>query len=249
MRIVIAILGVLGLATAAHAEFEFLEQDRSVSAIVTVDLIDYPVPGQETHLRDEQRRTASDFGLFDESVTASLTTGVLGARQQRGNDRNYLQSQIPPGPREVGQYSESPQVNSAIAQRVTQILFRIDSPIFLQIHTEILDPPTYIVPGDIFESGSVMLSLTGPNLAIIHLPTTELINGRPDTVLPTIMDELRVVEPGDYVLNVDAAYAGRGAWRDVFYDVRLTATPIPEPRSVLSAACRVNSAILENNQG
>ena len=85
---------------------------------------------------------------------------------------------------------------------------------------------------ELLESGDVSFSLTGPNLSIIVPPTTGTVFDNIPPPMPNVIDEVHLVGTGDYLLDVFAEYGGRGAWTDVYYDVRITTTPIPEPDSL-----------------
>ena len=130
------------------------------------------------------------------------------------------------GPRAVSASGFPETTRSAGAGSTTRVEFRLAVPTLLHLenHAEILDPPDYEVLGDIFDSGDVSFSLSGPNLAIILPPTSGTEMELPTNLL-TVIDETRWLEAGDYLLDVWAVHQLRGdtSLFDVYYDVRLTA--------------------------
>ena len=248
MSAAIAIGCVLLAVSAAQGQFEFLEQVRTVRASATIDLEDYPLPGEEVHLEDIETRTAPDFGLFDETVMASVREGVWSGRATAWQHSNLTPTEIIArgGPRDVLAEGFDTSTRSAAAASTTRVTFRLDAPAFLHLHAEILDPPSYDFQGDLLASGDVSFSLTGPNLEVVRAPRSGIV------VLPEIppimtetIDETHAVGPGDYLLNVSATYGFRDStYVDVYYDVQLSASPIPEPNALALALLSLGSLFI-----
>jgi hypothetical protein len=227
MKSAIAIGCLLLSVSSARAQFEFVEQARSVSAGARIDIND-------VHESDAETRSAMDFGLFDETVTASVQGGARTARATAWQYSNLTASEIIArgGPRDVLAEGADTNTRSAGAGSETRVLFRLDAPAFLQLHAEILDPPTYDNQGSLWASGDVSFSLTGPGLEIVRPPHSgvEFPPGIP-APMPEIFDQTHAVGPGDYLLDVSATYnfIRDLTYAEVYYDVRLVAVPIPEP--------------------
>jgi hypothetical protein len=178
-----------------------------------------------------------DFGLFDETVMVSLHESGADADAAAWQQSNLSSKQILArgGPREVAACCQFAVDISAGGSSTTRVTFRFDSPMFLNIHAEILDLDDYRPLATLYTSGNVDFSLTGPNLAIVHEAKTGMIVGEPlPAVVPIVIEQTWLVDAGIYELDVLADYAFRGdrTLAAGYYDVRLTATPIPEPCTV-----------------
>jgi hypothetical protein len=240
MKATFAIAWLLLLVPCSvQGQFVLLEQERSVTARAELSQADYPLPGQDFHVVDEQTREASDFSQFDESVTAHLAESNWLA-----NGTAWQRSALSPmrilssgGPQDVDVCC-NPGIflSSAEASSATRIVFRVDVPTQVRLLAEIFDPPDYFANFDYYRSGDVSFSLTGPNLTILQGPNNELIdNGSVQLPPPTIIDQTRWLELGTYELNVSAEYGSTidPSFADAYYDIDLAVLVIPEPASIV----------------
>jgi hypothetical protein len=238
MKATIALGCLLLVVSSARGQFVMLEQMRSVSARAELSRTNDPPRDGDFHLLDEPTRAASGFDPFDETVTAhvSVPSAGLEARATAWQRSTLSANEIVAagGPQNV--FSCCFGVNhSASAGSTTRVVFRLDTPTFLNVHAEILDLDDYRPLATLYTSGNVDFSLTGPNLAIVHEAKTGLFVGEPlPAVVPIVIDETHLVEPGVYELDViaDYVFAGDRTLSAGYYDVRLSATPIPEPDSL-----------------
>jgi hypothetical protein len=186
---------------------------------------------------------SSSFEPFDETVTANVEVPSEGwtahgtALQQ--STLSAMEIVASGAPRDVNSCCGDFSVDhSASARSSTRVLFRLESPTFIAVRAEILDLGDYRPLATLYTSGDVRFSLMGPGLAILHEPNQGLSVGDPlPAIAPIIIDETHLVGPGDYELDVWASYhydfrADRTLAAG-YYDVRLVATPIPEPDSLV----------------
>jgi hypothetical protein len=236
MKALMAFPCVLLLAVnSVQAQFVLLEQDRSVTA--RGELSFAGSPGGTIHLVDNQSRTADNFHPFDETVTANVENenGGLSAHATAWQQSTLSVTQIAArgGPRDVGACCGGGFADhNGSATSTTHVTFRIDSPTLVHVFAEVLDPPNYQLAGNQFVSGNVSLSIMGPSLSISHLPNSGTVFDGPLSAIPYVFDETRWLQPGEYIVDAMAIYGSGGdvtTYVNVYYDIQLTAMPIPEP--------------------
>jgi hypothetical protein len=241
MKSMIAIGCLLLAVSSARAQFIFLNQQRSVSARAELRRNDHPLPENNYHLIDNPIRTAPDFGPFNESVTADLRRDGMEAHASAWQESNLSAMQIVArgGPRDVGAFLHDPANNFSHSRSDAQIAFRLDSPTYVHIFGEIFDPPSFYFSGALYRHGDISLSITGPQLSVIHAPNGFVSDPESiDVGMPAIIDETTWLPAGDYQLDISGVDGSGGdtTLANAYFDLRLTVVQIPEPHPVVMAA-------------
>jgi hypothetical protein len=236
MKGLIAIGWVLLAASSVRSQFVFLEQHRAVSARAELRRTDHPLPENNYHLIDNPTRTTVDLGPFNETVTADVRREGMEAHATawQESDLSAMQLLVRGGPRDVGAFLHDPANNFAFSRSEAQVTFRLEAPSYVHIFAELVDAPNFYDGGELWTSGDVSFSLTGPNFSLIQPPNNDVVFERPADI-DTLIDVTPRVEPGDYILDLSATHASGGDARfvDGYYDVQLRVFPIPEPYSIV----------------
>jgi hypothetical protein len=260
MRAVFVCLGVWSLAvSSASGQFTILSQNRRVEAHANISY--ETLPGEFIRLREDPERVAGDDARFAESVTAAVeailppgSSQLAGASSIAWQDSALASNQFIAmgGVRDVDRYGNISCCGGqqTSAQSVVAITFSVATPTPIMLSGILVQPPNQTAGFQSDErifSGMVRYSLIGPNTNIVVDPPEELIETFPMVPVPAVpqrFNDSHVLDAGTYNLTITASLfssslvnANFDAYRDVSYDVTLTA--IPEPTTWTAAAISI----------
>lgn len=252
MKSVWAVGFFLAAAAPALGQFSILSIDRRVEALAALDY----AQASDCRRSDHQIFQAADSQplIAAASVSAiSVAPGCGAAAVTAWQDATISPNEIrvTGGVRDAETSGGLPRF---FGQSTATVRFSLDRQHHLRVLADVTQPPEQHNPNFvtfvdyIIFSGDVSYSLVGPNASLRVAPprvSVETESRVPVAFVPERRDDMLILEAGTYTLTAGARqFSQHGfsinpnldTYRDVAYDVQVTAIGMPEPSTYAMAA-------------